>query len=148
MTTWIQVDAKVYRGPRPKPAEFPEVKATFARVISLEGLAEDRKESDELWPVLILSEPISAWQIYVTGISQGSLTWILEEIDAAVTFGRVLVHCEHGEDRTGLVIAAYRVRHCGWSKECAMAEALQFGYRKWLNVGLNRTWSEFDRSPV
>jgi protein tyrosine/serine phosphatase len=55
----------------------------------------------------------------------------------------VLVHCEHGEDRTGLAIAAWRVRACKWTKEAAMAEALKYGYRRWLNYGLNKTWAAF-----
>jgi protein tyrosine/serine phosphatase len=54
----------------------------------------------------------------------------------------VLVHCQHGQDRTGLVIAAYRVRIMGWSKDQSMNEALAFGYRNWLNYGLNKTWEE------
>jgi hypothetical protein len=41
------------------------------------------------------------------------------------------------------VVAAYRVVSCDWSKEAAMDEALRFGYRDWLNFGLNRTWTGF-----
>jgi protein tyrosine/serine phosphatase len=52
----------------------------------------------------------------------------------------VLLHCEHGEDRTGLAVAAYRVVVSGWTKDEAMDEALKFGYRNWLNYGLNKTW--------
>jgi len=131
----------VYRGPRPAPSDYGAVKAKFARVISLEGLEEDHKEALEFAPLPVTSFPISAWQIYVTGISQCYLQRILQSL---MQFPRpVLVHCQHGEDRTGLVIAAYRVRVCGWSKEQAWSEALKFGYRNWLNFGLNRTWRNF-----
>jgi tyrosine-protein phosphatase SIW14 len=136
-----QVDSCLYRGPRPKPAEFFAIKDKFARIISLEGLAEDRKEADELFPLGVISRPISFSQIYFSGISQSYLEEILQQIDEARK--PVLLHCEHGEDRTGLVVAAYRVRRCGWSKYAAMCEALKYGYRNWLNFGLNKTWKYF-----
>ena len=34
----------------------------------------------------------------------------------------VFVHCFAGMHRTGLVIAAYRVTHCGWTEEQSLAE--------------------------
>lgn len=40
----------------------------------------------------------------------------------------VLVHCKLGHDRTGAVVAAYRVKVQGWSVDKAAAEALKFGY--------------------
>jgi protein tyrosine/serine phosphatase len=139
----LQVEGGLYRSARPQPSQFEEIRQTFKRIISLEGWAEDRKEADELSPVLVLSESITFADIYLTGISQDRLELILQEIDAGFSFGNVLVHCERGQDRTGLVIAAYRVRKCGWTKEAAMAEALALGYHHWINSGLNRTWEKF-----
>ncbi len=40
----------------------------------------------------------------------------------------ILVHCTHGADRTGLVIALYRIQIQHWSKEEALAEMLEGGY--------------------
>ncbi|MBQ9395546.1 MAG: dual specificity protein phosphatase family protein [Proteobacteria bacterium] len=42
----------------------------------------------------------------------------------------VLVHCLHGSDRTGTVVAMYRIIFENWSKEDAKAEMIeeQFGY--------------------
>lgn len=39
----------------------------------------------------------------------------------------VFIHCEHGCDRTGAVIACYRIRHDKWSSQEALHEARQFG---------------------
>ena len=36
--------------------------------------------------------------------------------------GSVLVHCSHGADRTGMIIALYRVLYQNWSKEEAIRE--------------------------
>jgi len=43
----------------------------------------------------------------------------------------VFVHCEHGCDRTGTVIACYRIRHDGWSSGAALQEAKRYGMSKW-----------------
>ena len=43
----------------------------------------------------------------------------------------VFVHCKQGVDRTGLVIACYRIVHDGWTSEQAKAEANSFGMHPW-----------------
>jgi len=40
----------------------------------------------------------------------------------------VLVHCQHGADRTGTMCALYRVTVQGWSKEDALKEMMQGGF--------------------
>lgn len=44
--------------------------------------------------------------------------------------GDILVHCHHGSDRTGVVIATYRIIFQDWSKEDAIAEMKkeEFGF--------------------
>lgn len=72
------------------------------------------------------------------------LTWWVTE-DHVVAFlralrraeGPVLVHCKHGADRTGLMLAMFRVVEQGWSKEAALAELREGGYgfhRMWANI--------------
>jgi protein tyrosine/serine phosphatase len=43
----------------------------------------------------------------------------------------VFVHCQHGADRTGVVIAVYRVSHDGWTSHRARDEAKRFGLKPW-----------------
>jgi len=43
----------------------------------------------------------------------------------------VFVHCKHGRDRTGVVVAAYRVLDQGWGAERALSEAKEFGMAWW-----------------
>ena len=40
----------------------------------------------------------------------------------------VLVHCKHGSDRTGMMIAIYRIAYDGWSKQQAIDEMIHGGY--------------------
>ena len=44
----------------------------------------------------------------------------------------VFVHCKHGADRTGTMVAIYRIVVEGWSKEDAIKEMRQggFGYHE------------------
>lgn len=59
--------------------------------------------------------------------------------DAANIIGPgTFVHCEHGQDRTGLVIATYSLKH-GLSKADAQTEMLALGFHKELH-GLWECW--------
>jgi protein tyrosine/serine phosphatase len=40
----------------------------------------------------------------------------------------VFVHCEFGRDRTGIMIAAYRIAFEHWSSDQALSEMMQFGF--------------------
>jgi tyrosine-protein phosphatase SIW14 len=43
---------------------------------------------------------------------------------------KVFVHCRLGDDRTGMMIAAYRMAEEGWTADEAMAEMRQFGFNR------------------
>ena len=62
----------------------------------------------------------------------------------------VLVHCYHGSDRTGCVVAAYRMVFESWSKEKAIAEFRQdeYGYNFKLFPNLLTLLQELDIEKV
>ena len=41
----------------------------------------------------------------------------------------ILVHCKHGQERTGVVVACWRITHDGWSAEKAYQEMRSYGFR-------------------
>jgi len=49
----------------------------------------------------------------------------------------VFIHCEHGCDRTGTIIACYRIQNEKWSNAAALAEAEYYGISK-LERGMRK----------
>lgn len=60
-------------------------------------------------------------------IDDVDVLWVLRSIARVEQKGKVLMHCKHGQNRTGLIAAMYRIVFEGWSKTDAMAE-MQQGY--------------------
>jgi protein tyrosine/serine phosphatase len=61
--------------------------------------------------------------------------------------GPFFVHCRRGTDRTGAMVAFYRMTHNGWEASRARAEAGAVGMRFWYR-GLRRQISAFDPQIV
>ena len=59
----------------------------------------------------------------------------------------VFVHCHEGKDRTGVVIAAYRVRVDGWSRERAYEEMKKYGFHRAL-FWWKRSFSRGSEPPL
>jgi len=119
-----QMDTRLFRSALPDNEALPQLEALgIATVINL------YQESDAGW-------------IGKAGLQEIHLPmrtrWFDDEdaLDALRSVremqekGPVLVHCKHGQNRTGLVAALYRIVHQGWSKEEALAEMRSFGGSK------------------
>jgi len=60
----------------------------------------------------------------------------------------LLVHCAAGVHRTGATYAAYRIKHCGWSFEKALAEGGTYGYPIAEKPGLVAHLREYYESRI
>lgn len=98
------------------------------------------EESDDIAQLLGMSTtnialpPSTIWQL-LDKPARSKLDTIVAELRKPNTY----LHCSHGRDRTGLVVAYYRWKVLGWSKEAAESEMLDMGFRK-FNYGLWLFW--------
>ncbi len=58
----------------------------------------------------------------------------------------IFVHCRRGKDRTGTVIACYRIQHDGWKNVRALEEAREFGM-SWTERGMRAFVLSFSPFP-
>ena len=78
---------------------------------------------------------LTGTQIKTFNVPMNAIHITNDEIVAALKYikieqehGPVLVHCLHGADRTGVVIAMYRIIYQGWSKQQAIDEMENGGF--------------------
>jgi len=124
---FYQVDDGLYRGAKPSSEGLETLKALGVRtVISLETKEESlREERDgvEALGMKFLSLPMT-----LTERPPDSL--VLEFLETVLNPQNhgVLVHCDNGKDRTGVLIAVYRTVVQGWGPKVAYQEAKKYGF--------------------
>jgi protein-tyrosine phosphatase len=123
---FYQVDEHVYRGAQPTPEGFKYLaKIGVETVIDLREADEQSRAEERTVtaagmkfinvPMTGLTPPSEAEIIKLLGILEGD------------TKGAVFVHCKRGADRTGAVIASYRIDHDHWDNQRALNEAMEQG---------------------
>ena len=119
-----QVAPNLYRSAQPTAKGFVAAQSTL-KVLTVINLRETQSDAALLQGVQIeeLSVPMNA-----TNIKQADVISALKFLKAGETKGPVLVQCKHGADRTGVVIAMYRILYQGWSKEQAIDEMKHGGF--------------------
>jgi len=121
------VPDKLYRGAQPTDAQFAELKALGVEyVIDLREKfgRESEVQACEDAGLVHINVPIGATMVNfgVLPPTGYQVAAVLGLISKHVCF----VHCEHGEDRTGAIIAAYRMSVDKWTNAQALAEAQAF----------------------
>lgn len=81
-------------------------------------------------------------------VKSEDLVIVLREINQAAK--PVLVHCWHGSDRTGFVVAGYRLVFQGWSKADAIDELRRggFGYHERTYPNVKKTIEALDVDAI
>lgn len=123
-----KVNDSIYRSEQPDRKGMQELESLGIKtIINLRNRINDKHEVKKTQLTLI-QIPINSWKFSYAHIVQ-----TLVVIDKAKK--PVLIHCLHGSDRTGAMVAAYRVVFESWSKQAAITEFLeeQYGYHaKWF----------------
>lgn len=121
-----QVDERLYRGGQPTDEGFGELaKMGVKTIIDLrEAGKRSLKEAS-----IVAAAGMQYINVPMTGLTapteaeMAKILGILENEGA----GAVFVHCQRGADRTGAVIAAYRIDHDHWENDRALIEADAMG---------------------
>ena len=125
-----KVNDYIYRGGEPKQGGFQRLKELgVTTVVNLrDDDARARAEAEEAKALGLryFNIPLSNFHRPSDKTVEDVLK-ILGSPDHQAIF----VHCKRGSDRTGLIIAIYRMMHDGWNTERAKAEAKQFGLGFW-----------------
>jgi tyrosine-protein phosphatase SIW14 len=121
-----QVNPKLFRGAQPSAGGMEQLqKLGVKTVVDLResgARAEAEKKVVEGLGMRYVNVPMKGFHTP----EAGQVAQVLHIIDDN-TDGSVFVHCRRGADRTGTVIAVYRIAHDGWDNGKALAEARALG---------------------
>lgn len=122
-----QVDSRLYRGAQPTLAAYP-VLATMG-IGTIINLRKDPLPMEAATVLKLGMYYISCPLHKFFRPSRPTVNAILDNIiqnTRGAGTGSTFVHCERGRDRTGMIVACYRIKVCGWTHEQAQAEANQY----------------------
>jgi protein tyrosine phosphatase (PTP) superfamily phosphohydrolase (DUF442 family) len=134
------VSPGVWRGPRPTYATLAQLRSLGVKtILDLED-TQSAINTERGWVgglhMTFISEPMSGfWTPNDREVNQ------IEAIMADPSRRPIFVHCQHGQDRTGLIVGLYRVFTEHWSPAKAYKEMLAKGFHRIL-VFLNHYYEE------
>ena len=138
---FYKVNESLYRGAQPKPGGVAKLASLGIRtIICLRAENEDtRAEAEEARKsgIKFLSVPLPE----LSRPSDEKVTQILGFINESSN-APVFIHCNHGRDRTGTIVACYRIAHDGWTSKQAKDEAHHFGLSR-FEFGMSDFISDF-----
>jgi protein tyrosine phosphatase (PTP) superfamily phosphohydrolase (DUF442 family) len=126
-----RISETLFRGAQPDERGMASLQRLGVRTIV------NLRMPDDVWPpepLLAREKGIAYINVPLSGVwapTEAQVRQVLSLIETSP--GPVFVHCQHGADRTGTVIACYRIEHDGWPAERAQAEANRYGMSRLLS---------------
>ncbi|HEY4902896.1 MAG TPA: dual specificity protein phosphatase family protein [Candidatus Sulfotelmatobacter sp.] len=119
-----EVTPKLYRGGQPTPAEFEKLSKMGIGIVVDFGRSErDEKQTKKLG-MEYLTIP---WHCpFPKDEAFAKFLRLVQENPGK----KIFAHCRLGDDRTGMMVAAYRMGIEGWSADRAMNEMKEFGFSR------------------
>ena len=117
----FKVSNHLYRSAQPSTVGFKTLESLgIYKVLNLRQYHDDL-DIVKTTPIVLQHLPINT-----RNFGEKEITEALQVI--AESNEPLLVHCWHGADRTGTIVAAYRMVCQGWTKEQALTELTDGGY--------------------
>jgi tyrosine-protein phosphatase SIW14 len=129
-----ELNESVYRGAQPSPQGFQSLaKLGVKTIIDLRGgshRSDAEKKAVEAAGMHYVNIPLSGRDAPTEDQVQKLLGLLNDK-----TADPVFVHCRRGADRTGTIIACYRISHDHWENQKALAEAKANGM-SWTEMAM------------
>ena len=147
LPNFYPVNEVLYRGGQPTEAGVKELaKMGVKTIIDLRG-ADNRAKKEETWAqnagIYFINKPLNNW----FEPKNAKIEEIIAEINKPEN-QPVFVHCQRGADRTGTVVAVYRITHDNWTADQANTEAKKFGFgwwQFWMKDYINDYYRDFKK---
>jgi len=120
-----KINDSLYRSEQPTKAGMKELE-----ILGIKTVLNFRNHHNDLNETKNTTLIVERLSLNTNKISQEYILTALKIIK--ISKKPLLIHCLHGSDRTGCVIAAYRMVYNNYTKEQAIAELMepQFGYHQ------------------
>ena len=134
---FAEVKPGIWRGGQPTPAGWEYLKSIgVKRVVKLNTEQKGSDDQARREGIEVRYLPIGFAEQTFRKPNVSKLTAAIDAMEPGT-----YVHCQHGQDRTGLVVGAYRVQVEHWTKAAAYREMSQHGFHRSLR-GLLRSWQD------
>ena len=139
------MDQTLYRGAEPSAAGLQELAAKSTKLVidlreSGEGTLWEKQAVQQLG-MKYVNLPFRPWSAPTSEQVRTVLFLLMNRGN-----NTIFVHCRRGKDRTGTVIACYRIQHDGWKNARALEEAREFGM-SWTERGMRSFVLSFSPFP-
>jgi protein tyrosine/serine phosphatase len=138
-----KINDNLYRGAQPDAPGIQSLKRLGVKTIINLRKTNDVSKAEE---AAARTNGITFISVPMNGLGRPTaetVRQVLQIIDS--TPSPVFIHCEHGCDRTGTIIACYRIMHDQWPSEAALVEAERYGMSS-LERGMKRFVRDFAKA--
>jgi protein tyrosine phosphatase (PTP) superfamily phosphohydrolase (DUF442 family) len=137
LTSVGRVAPGIFRGAQPEPEGYTTLKTMGVRTVINLRARHGEGEAVEAAGMRYVEIPMSFLTKADPAVVRKALSVMTDPANQPV-----FVHCSAGTDRTGVVVAVYRMEVDGWSKAEAEAEMEAFGFH-WIWFRLKKTVKEW-----
>jgi protein tyrosine phosphatase (PTP) superfamily phosphohydrolase (DUF442 family) len=128
-----QVNDHVFRGGQPAAEAWPSLARLGVK--SVIDLRREDEHSTAAEAQAVAAAGMNYFNVPMKGVVAPANEQIARVLELLNSQDLVFVHCKRGADRTGAVIACYRIAHDGWERKQALNEAKSLGMA-WDQLGL------------